>query len=108
MTHKEISAMVDEMGYPSAYRRFEGEPTSTPFIIFYSPETIDLFADGKNYQRVEILNIELYTVRKNFEAERNVEAVLEKYGFSYSKDEQSAGEKEALGIIYTMGVLIDG
>lgn len=107
MTYEEIAKMVEDMGYLNAYRAFKGEAPEAPFIIFYNPESDDLYADGTNYQRIETLIIELYTVGKDFEAEKAVEDALSAYGLSYSKDEKLAGDNHALGIIYTMGVLIN-
>ena len=64
-------AMVDEMGYPSAYDHFaEGESPEPPFIVFLYPKANNFAADGKVYYKINRLNIELYTDLKDVELER--------------------------------------
>ena len=67
MTYKEVSTMVKSIGLPYAYYQFpEGTAEAPPFICFYWSEDNDLKADNINYQKIERLNIELYTDNKDF------------------------------------------
>ena len=73
MTHKEVNLMVKSMGLPYAYYQFpENTAQAPPFICFFYSGTNDLYADQENYQRIEQLNIELYTTRKDFAKEEAI------------------------------------
>ena len=48
-----------------------------------------IFADGKTYKKITKLDIELYTDDKDWELEKKLEEVLDKYGIAW---EQTASE----------------
>lgn len=109
MTHKEIAAMVKSMGLPYAYYQFpEGTAQKLPFICFFYTYTDDVFADNTNYQRIETLNIELYTKNKDFDLEATVEAVLANHNLTYSKEDSYIDGEKMWQIAYEMEVLING
>nr|DAM81545.1 MAG TPA: tail completion protein [Caudoviricetes sp.] len=88
MTHQEVMAMLAEMNLPYAYDHFvEGESPAPPFLVFLYPGSNHFAADGKVYFKVNRLNIELYTDKKDVELEETVEAVLDKHGIFYEKSE---------------------
>ncbi len=88
MTHQEVMAMLAEMNLPYAYDHFvEGESPAPPFLVFLYPGSNHFAADGKVYFKVNRLNIELYTDKKDVELEKTVEAVLDKHGIFYEKSE---------------------
>lgn len=88
MTHQEVMAMLAEMNLPYAYDHFvEGESPDPPFLVFLYPGSNHFAADGKVYFKVNRLNIELYTDKKDVELEETVEAVLDKHGIFYEKSE---------------------
>ena len=67
MTFKEISTMIKNIGLPFAYYQFpEGTAEAPPFICFYYSNDDDFKADDSNYQKIEHLNIELYSDEKDF------------------------------------------
>lgn len=105
MTHKEVMAMVDEMGYPSAYDHFvEGESPEPPFIVFLYPKANNFAADGKAYYKINRLNIELYTDLKDVELEEKVEAVLDSHGIFYAKSEVWIESEHLYEVLYEMEV----
>lgn len=109
MTYKEIATMVGSIGLPYAYYQFpEGTAQAPPFVVFFYSRTDDLFADDENYQRIVILNIELYTAEKDFEKESTVEAVLKNNHFTYYKEENYIDSEKMWQIAYEMEVLING
>lgn len=88
MTHSEISAMIGEIGLPYAYYQFPNDtPQALPFICFIYGESADLYADNSNYQPITPVQVELYTVVKDFELEDAVEDVLASHGITWEKDE---------------------
>lgn len=71
MTHEEIVTMLEEAGLPLAYDHFaEGESPDPPFLIFLFPGTDNMFADNRVWQKINQLNIELYTDEKSPETEK--------------------------------------
>ena len=66
MTYENVIEMLEEAGLPLAYDHFaEGESPEPPFLIFLFPGTDNVFADDTVYQRIDELNIELYTDKKD-------------------------------------------
>ena len=109
MTHKEIATMVKSMGLPFAYYQFpEGTAQKLPYICFFYTYTDDVYADNSNYQRIETLNIELYTKNKDFDLEAVVETTLEANGLTYSKEDSYIDGEKMWQIAYEMEVLING
>lgn len=109
MTYTEIATMVSSAGLPYAYYKFpEGTAQSPPFVVFFYTQTNDLYADGQNYQRIVVLNIELYTREKDFDTEASVEEILKNNGFTYYKEENYIDSEQMWQIAYEMEVLIDG
>lgn len=107
MTFKEVATMVAEIGIPSAYYQFpESTGQATPFVCFFFSENNDLKADDINYQKIEHLIIELYTDNKDFTLEATTEAVLQKYGMVWSRDEEWIEDERMLEVIYEMDVVI--
>lgn len=108
MTISEVKTMVQSIGYPSTYYEFQNAPPKKPFVVWYFPRSADFYADGLNYQKIEQLNIELYTRTKDFAAEAAVEAVLKAYGLSWTREEQMIDQESGYEVLYTMEVLING
>ena len=92
MTHAEFKTLMGtvmipntETPLPSAYYEFES-PVSLPFICFYFPYRNDVYADNLNYQTVEHAIVELYTDRKDFAQESELEEVLFNAEIAYIKN----------------------
>ena len=109
MTEQEVAKMLKEAGLPVAYHHFEeGQSPEPPFLVYLYPESNHFAADGIVYQKVNELDIELYTDKKDLEAERKVEAVLDKHGFFYEKTENYLDTEKLYEVIYEMEVMING
>lgn len=107
MTHKEVNLMVKSMGLPYAYYQFpENTAKAPPFICYFYSGSKDLYADQENYQRIEELNIELYTKSKDFNLEASIEAILKANGFTYSRQDSYISDEKMWQIAYEMDVLI--
>ena len=109
MTREDILEMIEDIGLPYAYYRFEEDTAQpTPFIVFFYGNNDGFFADNSNYANVEALNVELYTETRDFDQEAAVEAVLDEYGFTYNKEPAYISEERMWQIAYEMEVLING
>lgn len=109
MTHKEVAEMVKSIGLPYAYYQFpEGTGQAPPFVCFFYSNTDDFYADDSNYQRILVLNIELYTAEKDFDLEDKAEKILSEAGLTYYKEENYIDSEKMWQIAYEMEVLING
>lgn len=109
MTELGIYQMIGAVGIPAAYHHFEeGQSPDPPFMVYLYPESNNFSADGIVYQAVNRLDIELYTDKKDLEAEKRVEAVLKKHGFFYQKTETYIESERMYEVLYEMEVMIDG
>lgn len=105
MTYEEITAMVEEMGLPSAYHHFaEGESPPPPFVVYLSPGEENFSADNIAYFSSKQLDIELYTDKKQPELEEQVEAVLSRHEIYYTKTEAFIESERLYEVLYEMNV----
>lgn len=108
MTEREVFQIVKSIGFPTAYHHFEeGQEPEKPYLVYMSPGTNNFAADGTVYQGINQLDIELYTERKELEAEKRVEAVLKEHGFFYEKTETYLESEKMYEVLYEMEVLIN-
>lgn len=108
MTNQKVFEMVKSIGFPAAYHHFEeGREPEKPYIVYLYPSTDNFAADGIVYQAINELDIELYTEKKDIEAEKKVEAVLKEHGFFYEKTETYLASEKMFEVLYEMEVLIN-
>lgn len=107
MTRKEIAEMLNSIGIPTAYYQFPDDTgQEPPFICFYYPNNLPLFADNKNYYGAEALRIELYTDNKDFDLEATLEDVLADNELPFQKTERYIGSEKMFQITYETEVFI--
>ena len=106
MTYEAIVGMLKETGLPVAYDHFaEGESPDPPFICFLFPSSDNFAADGKVYQRIDNLQIELYTDLKDPPLEARLEAVLDGHGVFYDKTETWIESERMYEVLFSTQVL---
>lgn len=99
--------MIRSIGFPFAYYQFpEGTAQAPPFICYFYSGDNDFKADNSNYQKIEHLNIELYTDEKNFEAEAQIENVLKSAGLVWSRSEEYIGSERLYLVVYELDIMI--
>lgn len=109
MTYTEIATMVASMGFSYAYYSFpEAQAPALPYVLFYFPNTNNFNADDSVYQKVEALNIELYTSNKDYTSEAAVEAALAANGVPWEKSETYLTTENMYEVLYQMEVIING
>ena len=103
MTYFKVVTMMEEMGLPFAYDHFaEGESPDPPFLVFLFPRSDNFSADGIVYQKIDALHVELYTDKKDPEAETQIEAVLTGHGLFYEKSEVWIESEKLYEVLYQM------
>ena len=101
MTKAEVVVMLEEIGLPFAYDHFaEGEAVNPPFLVYLYPRANNFAADGVAYYKIDRLQIEVYTDKKDIGLEEKVEAVLDKHGFFYSKSETWINSEKMYEVLY--------
>ena len=105
MNHKEVMAMVKKLKLPNAYDHFaEGEESKTPYVIYRYPGSDNFAADGIVYHKINELDIELYSDKKDTKTEEAVEAVLDEHGLFYQKTEVWLSDERLFEVLYEMEV----
>lgn len=108
MTFIEVKQMIESIGLPYTYDSFPNNVApAPPYIVFNYPNNDDFGADNTNYVSIDVLNIELYTSTKDFELERNLEAVLNANGFYYDKTETYIRQDNIYQITYVTEVITE-
>lgn len=91
MNLQELHTILEATGFPVAYSHFvesENEPLpNPPFIVYLATYSSNLYADNQVYKQVQNAQIELYSKRKNLEAEAIVEEVLNQNELPFSTTE---------------------
>ena len=106
MTYDDIVTMLEGAGLPLAYDHYaEGESPDPPFLIFLFPSSNNFSADGKVYQKIDSLHVELYTDRKDPVLESNVEKVLDDHDIFYNKTEVWIPEERLYEVLYSTEVI---
>ena len=101
MKYEDVMAMLTECNLPFAYDHFaEGESPDPPFLVFLFPGTDNMFADNQVYYKVNELNIELYTDKKDPETETQIEDVLAAHEVAYEKTETWIESEKMYEVLY--------
>lgn len=94
--------ILKEINIPFAYDHFaEGEAVDPPFLCYLLPNSNNFSADGCVYYKASVVHIELYTDRKDLSVERAVEAVLDKHGIFYEKNEVWIESEKLYEVIFS-------
>lgn len=98
---KKLIAILEGIGIPYAYDHFaEGESPEPSFICCRRPGSNNFPADGKVFFKVNEVNIELYTDRKDPAAEKQVEDALDSEGIFYNKTEVWIESESLYEVLY--------
>ena len=91
MTLGDIYTILKATGYPVAYSHFTettNNPLPTPpYICYLSAYSSNFKADNKVYAKIDNLQIELYTAKKDLQAEKKLEDLLENNDIAYETTE---------------------
>lgn len=104
MTQAEIYQALKSIGYPVAYGSFSS-PVTPPFITYQFANSNDLIADNINYVSIENFQVELYTAKKDLNAEKLVQDKLKELGLPYRKFETYLDEEKVYQILYEIQIL---
>ncbi|MCU5395315.1 hypothetical protein ACWA19_13680 [Bacillus toyonensis] len=100
MTLGELTKILEATGYPVAYSHFTATPGKSvpapPYICFLVDGSVNLMADNKVYHKINDLNIELYTTKKDLVTEAKLEQVLDDHEIPYDSPIEGIIESEKM------------
>lgn len=106
MTFDETKSMLEATGIPVAYDHFaEGESPDPPFICFLFPGSDNLFADDTVFQKIDELNIELYTDKKDPDMEAKIENALNAHELPFEKSEVWIESEKMYEVLYQTQII---
>lgn len=97
----QVRALLEGAGFPVAYRFFR-DPPPPPYLCYLAAYTQNFAADGRVWYPVDHLQVELYTRRKDPQAESRVEDALS--GFFWDKSEAFLDGEQLFQVIYEIEV----
>lgn len=93
--------LLTALGIPFAYDHFaEGESPEPPFICYLFPGSDNFGADGKVYYKINNVNIELYTDKKEPSVEQELEDALDAASIFYDKTEVWIDSEKLYEVLY--------
>lgn len=104
MTLIELQILLEESGYPVTYSHFNSPP-ALPYITYLSAYSSNFIADDKVHHKIDNVQIELYTRKKDLAAESKLEAVLDEYEFSYDSSETYIASEGLFQKIYEVRLI---
>lgn len=109
MTLVDIENILLATGYPVAYSHFvsnnNNPPPKPPFITYIVLYSSNFFADNKVYKKINVVQIELYTKKKDFITEKNLEDLLDENEIPYESTETWIESEKLFQKIYEIGVI---
>lgn len=92
---------LKSLGYPVAYSHFaEGNVPDPPYIVYSYQGSDNFGADGIVYYPIEDVDIELYSEKKDPEAEKKIEQFLTTNGIFYEKQEYYIESEKMIQVIF--------
>ena len=103
MSKSEVKSMIESVGLPYAYHHFaEGESPPCPFILYLYPKSSNFSADNIPFAKMDDLQIELYSKKRDFAIEAALEAELDARSLFYNKSEVYISSEGMFEVIYEL------
>lgn len=103
MTLEKLKDILKTTGLPVTYREWpKGAAPPLPYICYLVAYSNNFAADGVVYEKIDHIQIELYTMLKDLEAEERVEQALS--FFVWEKTETYIDSEKCYQILYEIEV----
>lgn len=99
MTLAELKKLLDATGYPVAYSHFKSA-VAVPFITYQVTYSSNMMADNVVLKKIQNVDIELYTNKKDLQAESNLEMILDANEIPYDTTETYIESEQLFQKIY--------
>jgi hypothetical protein len=105
----ELKNILEATGFPVAYSHFvesENSPIpAPPFITYFVLDSSNFNADNIVFHPIQNIQIELYTDKKDLEAEGNLEAILNANEIPYATTEIFIESEDLFQKIYEVRLI---
>lgn len=98
MTLKELETALKDTGYVVSYREFQDVVPAVPYITWTVESERHYGSDMQNHVGVLSVTVELYSNKKDPDAEKKIESILS--GVEFDKTAIAIEEEKLLQIIY--------
>jgi hypothetical protein len=109
VTLNDIYTILKATGYPVAYSHFTATTNnplpSPPYITYLSAYSSNFKADNKVYHKIDNLQIELYTAKKDLTAEKKLEDILDANEIAYDSVETWIDSEKLFQKIYEVRLI---
>ena len=109
MTLSELVTILKATGYPVVYSHFnvsENNPMpEPPYITYIFIYSLNMYADNKVYKKINNIQIELYTNKKDLQAEAKLEDLLDLNEITYQTSEIFIESENIFQKIYEMRMI---
>lgn len=103
MTLEQLYQLLISSGIKFAYHHWD-KPPPFPYGVYLLAYTRNLPADGAAYQKINHYQVELYSIKKEPEAEMMLENTFDASGIFYDKTEEYIESEKIYQIIYEIEV----
>lgn len=101
-----LHKQLESTGFSVAYHHFEeGHSPEPPFLIYLVVGSENVGADNWVYQKIEKVEVELYTKKKDTAVEQTIETLFDRERFYFDKVESYISSEKLYQIIYTLTLL---
>lgn len=101
MEHKDIKLILEKLNIPVAYDHFvDNKNIHPPFVAYREKNNISFSADNKNYFFSHGFEIELVTIKKDVELEKNLSDLLTNNNIPYEKPDEIWDNNEKIYHIF--------
>lgn len=104
MTQIELCNQLKAAGYPVAYHHFTTSP-EPPYIVYIRTNDDNISSDYKVHGKFKNYQVELYTVKKDLEAERKIEAILNTIDPKYQTFEEYIESEQMYQVVYQIKII---
>ncbi len=104
MTQIELCNQLKTIGYPVAYHHFTTSP-EPPYIVYIRTNDDNISSDYKVHGKIKNYQVELYTVKKDLEAERKIEEILNTIDPEYKTFEEYIQSEQMYQVVYQIKVI---
>lgn len=104
MTLDQIYQLLKLTGYPVVYSHYQKTP-SVPFVTYFTAYSSNFNADNFVYAKVDNLQIELYTDKKDIVAEKKLEDIFNANNLTYEVTETFIEQENLYQRIYEMRLI---
>ncbi len=99
MTQIELCNHLKSTGYPVAYHHFTTSP-EPPYIVYIRTDDDNISSDNKVHGKFKNYQVELYTTKKDLEAEQKAEEILNTIDTDYKTSEAYIESEDLYQVVY--------